>query len=102
MIGSSIISAIQEKIKNKLGDYSNILGVYMNGDYSKAFYANSQKNFLGSRKTFMVNRANENFKFYLSNLEDKSEPYNYCKEDETFLEVNKCVKRLQKEKKFSL
>ena len=104
LIGGSIrIPAIQEKIKNKLGNYSDILGIHMNGDDSMAFgaaymCANSSKNFLGTRKTFMVNGANEKFKFYLSNLENKSEPFNYCKEDETSSESNKCVKKIQKEK----
>ena len=104
LIGGSIrIPAIQEKIKSKLGEYSEILGIHMNGDDSMAFgaaymCANSSKNFLGTRKTFMVNGANEKFKFYLSNLENKSEPFNYCKEGETSSESNKCVKKLQKEK----
>ena len=104
LIGGSIrIPAIQEKIKNKLGEYSEILGIHMNGDDSMAFgaaymCANSSKNFLGTRKTFMVNGANEKFKFYLSNLENKSEPFNYCKEGETSSESNKCVKKLEKEK----
>jgi len=104
LIGGSIrIPAIQEKIKNKLGEYSEILGIHMNGDDSMAFgaaymCANSSKNFLGTRKTFMVNGANERFKFYLSNLENKSEPFNYCKEGETSSESNKCVKKLEKEK----
>ena len=104
LIGGSIrIPAVQEEIKNKLGNNSDILGIHMNGDDSMAFgaaymCANSSKNFLGSRKTFMVNGANEKFKFYLSNLENKSEPFNYCKEDETSSESNKCVKKLQKEK----
>ena len=104
LIGGSIrIPAVQEEIKNKLGNNSDILGIHMNGDDSMAFgaaymCANSSKNFLGTRKTFMVNGANEKFKFYLSNLENKSEPFNYCKEDETSSESNKCVKKLQKEK----
>jgi len=104
LIGGSIrIPAIQEKIKNKLGEYSDILGIHMNGDDSMAFgaaymCANSSKNFLGTRKTFMVNGANEKFKFYLSNLENKSEPFNYCKEGENSSESNKCVKKLQREK----
>ena len=104
LIGGSIrIPAIQEKIKSKLGEYSEILGIHMNGDDSMAFgaaymCANSSKNFLGTRKTFMVNGANEKFKFYLSNLENKSEPFNYCKEGETSSESNKCVKKLQREK----
>ena len=47
----------------------------MNGDDSMALgaaymCANSSKNFLGSRKTFIQNGANEKFKFYLKNLEN--------------------------------
>lgn len=106
LIGGSIrIPAIQEKIKSKLGEYSEILGIHMNGDDSMAFgaaymCANSSKNFLGTRKTFMVNGANEKFKFYLSNLENKSEPFNYCKEGETSSESNKCVKITKRKRNF--
>ena len=106
LIGGSIrIPAIQEEIKTKLGENSEILGIHMNGDDSMAFgaaymCANSSKNFLGTRKSFMTNGANERFKFYLSNLENKSEPFNYCKEDEkpSDTESKKCVKKLQREK----
>ena len=101
LIGGSIrIPAIQEEIKNKLGNYSDILGIHMNGDDSMAFgaafmCANSSKNFLGSRKTFMQNGANEKFKFYLSNLENKTKPFIYCEEGK---EIESCVKKLNKEK----
>ena len=106
LIGGSIrIPAIQEEFKTKLGENSEILGIHMNGDDSMAFgaaymCANSSKNFLGTRKSFMTNGANERFKFYLSNLENKSEPFNYCKEDEkpSDKESKKCVKKLQREK----
>ena len=106
LIGGSIrIPAIQEEFKTKLGENSEILGIHMNGDDSMAFgaaymCANSSKNFLGTRKSFMTNGANERFKFYLSNLENKSEPFNYCKEDEKPYdkESKKCVKKLQREK----
>ena len=106
LIGGSIrIPAIQEEIKKKLGENSEILGIHMNGDDSMAFgaaymCANSSKNFLGSRKTFMNNGANEKFKFYLSNLENKTNPFKYCKEEE----INKdskpkdCVRKLEREK----
>ena len=72
----------------------------MNGDDSMAFgaaymCANSSKNFLGTRKTFMVNGGNEKFKFYLSNLENKTNPFKYCKEGDTSKD---CVKKLEKEK----
>ena len=105
LIGGSIrIPAIQEEIKQKLGNYSEILGIHINGDDSMAFgaaymCANSSKNFVGSRKTFMQNGANEKFKFYLSNLENETQPFNYCKEEELKKDVNKgCVKKLNKEK----
>ena len=105
LIGGSIrIPAIQEEIKQKLGNYSDILGIHMNGDDSIAFgaaymCANSSKNFVGSRKTFMQNGANERFKFYLSNLENETQPFNYCEEDSKDEEKNKnCVKKLKKEK----
>ena len=107
LIGGSIrIPAIQEEIKKKLGNNSEILGVHMNGDDSMAFgaaymCANSSKNFLGTRKTFMTNGANERFKFYLSNLENKSEPFTYCKEEEISSDSKtnkKCVKKIQREK----
>ena len=108
LIGGSIrIPAIQEEIKRKLGDKSDILGIHMNGDDSMAFgaaymCANSSKNFLGTRKSFMTNGANEKFKFYLSNLENKSEPFNYCKEEEKDSADDKkqknCVKKIEKEK----
>ena len=105
LIGGSIrIPAIQEELKKQLGEHSDILGIHMNGDDSMAFgaaymCANSSKNFLGTRKTFMVNGANEKFKFYLSNLENKTNPFNYCKEEETSSTKPKdCVKKLEKEK----
>ena len=106
LIGGSIrIPAIQEELKNKLGNNSDILGIHMNGDDSVAFgaaymCANSSKNFVGQRKTFMQNGANERFKFYLSNLENKSQPFNYCKEGEESqnLTNKNCVKKLQKDK----
>ena len=105
LIGGSIrIPAIQEEIKQKLGNYSDILGIHMNGDDSIAFgaaymCANSSKNFVGSRKTFMQNGANERFKFYLSNLENETQPFNYCEEESKDEEKNKnCVKKLKKEK----
>jgi len=65
LIGGSIrIPSVQEEIKKKLGEKSDILGIHMNGDDSMAFgaaymCANSSKNFLGSRKTFIQNGANE-------------------------------------------
>ena len=101
LIGGSIrIPALQEEMRNKLGNYSDILGIHMNGDDSMAFgaaymCANLSKNFLGTRKTFMQNGANEKFKFYLSNLENKTQPFNYCEEGK---EDKNCVKKLQKEK----
>ncbi len=106
LIGGAIrIPAIQEEIKKKLGSYSDILGIHMNGDDSMAFgaaymCANSSKNFVGTRKTFMQNGANERFKFYLSNLENETQPFNYCEEGEKKNdEKNKnCVKKLKKEK----
>ena len=105
LVGGSIrIPAIQEEIKQKLGNYSDILGIHMNGDDSMAFgaaymCANSSKNFVGSRKTFMQNGANERFKFYLSNLENETQPFNYCEEESKEDEKNKnCVKKLKKEK----
>ena len=78
----------------------------MNGDDSMAFgaaymCANSSKNFLGTRKTFMVNGANERFKFYISNLENQTAPFVYCpegKNDEDNLSPKKCVKKINKEK----
>ncbi len=106
LIGGSIrIPAIQEELKNKLGENAEILGAHMNGDDSMAFgaaymAANSSKNFLGSRKTFMINGANEIFKLYLSNLENSSEPYKYCpveEEDKKELIRDDCVRKLKKE-----
>ena len=104
LIGGSIrIPAIQKEIKNKLGEHSDILGIHMNGDDSMAFgaaymCANSSKNFLGSRKTFMQNGANEKFKYYLSNLENKTHPFNYCEEERTGNMNKNCVKKLKIEK----
>ena len=103
LIGGSIrIPAIQEEIKKNLGNFSEILGAHMNGDDSMAFgaaymCANSSKNFLGSRKTFMQNGANEKFKFYLNNLENSTKPYNYCQESEN-LNNNNCDIKIQKDK----
>ena len=103
LIGGSIrIPSVQEEIKKKLGENSEILGIHMNGDDSMAFgaaymCANSSKNFLGSRKTFMQNGANEKFKFYISNLENKTQPFKYCEEGENKLNKN-CVKKLKREK----
>jgi len=73
----------------------------MNGDDSMAFgaaymCANSSKNFLGSRKTFMQNGANEIFKFYLKNLENTSKPYNYCEENDN--EKTNCDIKIEKDK----
>ena len=106
LVGGSIrIPAIQEELKKKLGEDSEILGIHMNGDDSMAFgaaymCANSSKNFLGSRKTFMNNGANEKFKFYLTNLENKTQPFKYCKEEELSTDYQKrdCVKKLEREK----
>ena len=107
LVGGSIrVPAIQEEIKKKLGNKSDILGAHMNGDDSMAFgaaymCANSSKNFLGSRKTFMQNGANELFKFYLKNLENASKPYNYCKEGENINEIKNdisCDLKLEKDK----
>ena len=102
LIGGSIrIPAIQDELKKNLGEKSDILGAHMNGDDSMAFgaaymCANSSKNFLGSRKTFMQNGANEKFKFYLNNLENASNPYNYCKENES--DKTNCHIKIQKDK----
>jgi len=104
LIGGSIrIPSIQEEIKKKLGNYSNILGIHMNGDDSMAFgaaymCANSTKNFLGSRRAYMNNGANEKFKYYLYNLENKSHPLNYCNEQSTEKSNKNCVKRIKIEK----
>ena len=106
LIGGSIrIPAIQEELKNRLGNSSDILGIHMNGDDSIAFgaaymCANSSKNFVGQRKTFIQNGANERFKLYLSNLENKTNPFIYCKEGEENQNGNNqnCVKKLQKDK----
>ena len=107
LVGGSIrVPAIQEEIKKKLGNKSDILGAHMNGDDSMAFgaaymCANSSKNFLGSRKTFMQNGANEVFKFYLKNLENASKPYNYCKEGENINNIKNdisCDLKLEKDK----
>ena len=106
LIGGSIrIPAIQEEIKKKLGENSDILGIHLNGDDSMAFgaaymCANSSKNFLGQRKTFMTNGANEKFKFYITNLENKTKPFKYCKEeeDQNDSKPKDCVKRLEREK----
>ena len=104
LIGGSIrIPSIQEEIKKKLGNNSNILGIHMNGDDSMAFgaaymCANSSKNFLGSRKTYMENGANEKFKYYLYNLENKSQPFNYYNEKDPEESNKNCVKRIKMEK----
>ena len=107
LIGGSIrIPSIQEEIKKKLGEKSDILGIHMNGDDSMAFgaaymCANSSKNFLGSRKTFMQNGANEKFKFYLKNLENSTIKYNYCKDGEDFSkmkDITSCDLKLEKDK----
>ena len=102
LIGGSIrIPSIQDELKKNLGEKADILGAHMNGDDSMAFgaaymCANSSKNFLGSRKTFMQNGANEKFKFYLNNLENTSNPYNYCKENES--DKTNCHIKIQKDK----
>lgn len=107
LIGGSIrIPSIQEEIKKKLGEKSGILGIHMNGDDSMAFgaaymCANSSKNFLGSRKTFMQNGANEKFKFYLKNLENSTIKYNYCKDGEDISkmkDITSCDLKLEKDK----
>ena len=107
LIGGSIrVPAVQEEIKKKIGEKNaEILGTHMNGDDSMAYgaaymCANSSKNFLGTRKTFMNNGANEIFKLYVSNLENKTAPFKYCKESEIKnLEINeKCVRKIKKEK----
>ena len=107
LIGGSIrIPSIQEEIKKKLGEKSDILGIHMNGDDSMAFgaaymCANSSKNFLGSRKTFMQNGANEKFKFYLKNLENSTIKYNYCKDGEDISkmkDITSCDLKLEKDK----
>ena len=107
LIGGSIrIPAVQEELKKKLGEKSDILGIHMNGDDSMALgaaymCANSSKNFLGSRKTFMQNGANEKYKFYLKNLENISNPFDYCKENENtkdMKDILSCHIKLEKNK----
>ena len=107
LIGGSIrIPSVQEELKKKLGEKSDILGIHMNGDDSMALgaaymCANSSKNFLGSRKTFMQNGANEKYKFYLKNLENISNPFNYCKENENtkdMKDILSCHIKLEKNK----
>ena len=107
LIGGSIrIPSVQEELKKKLGEKSDILGIHMNGDDSMALgaaymCANSSKNFLGSRKTFMQNGANEKYKFYLKNLENISNPFNYCKENENIngmKDILSCHIKLEKNK----
>ena len=107
LIGGSIrIPSIQEEIKKKLGEKSDILGIHMNGDDSMALgaaymCANSSKNFLGSRKTFIQNGANEKFKFYLKNLENATIKYNFCKEGEDIAnmhDITACDIKLEKDK----
>ena len=106
LIGGSIrIPAVQEEIKKNLEENYDILGTHMNGDDSMAYgaaymCANSSKNFLGSRKTYMNNGANEIFKLYVSNLENKNNTFKYCKENDiNNLEINEnCVRKINKEK----
>ena len=104
LVGGAIrIPAIPEEIKKKLGNKSEILGAHMNGDDSMAFgaaymCANSSKNFLGTRKTFIQNGANEIFKFYLKNLENASNPYNYCKENDNDNDKTNCDIKIEKDK----
>ena len=87
LIGGTIrIPKIQEILKEKLGEYSHILGTHMNGDDSMAFgtayiAANATKNFKGSRKTFMINSANAEYTMYFNNY-NFSEDAIYCDKDD--------------------
>lgn len=74
LLGGEIrIPKIQKMIKERLGNYSNILGAHMNGDDSMAFgaafmAANSSGKIKRSRKIFMINGANSEIKLYLRNF----------------------------------
>ena len=102
LIGGGIrIPAIQDKLKEKLGKYENILGAHMNGDDSMAFgaaymAANSTKNFRGSRKTFLQNGAFEIFKVYINNLKNESNNYDFCDENEEKVIKNNCKHLINK------
>ena len=102
LIGGGIrVPAIQDKLKEKLGKYENILGAHMNGDDSMAFgaaymAANSTKNFRGSRKTFLQNGAFEVFRVYINNLKNESNNYNFCDENEEKIIKEDCKHLIKK------
>ena len=87
LIGGSIrIPGVQEELKEKLGNYSNLLGTHMNGDDSMAYgtafvAANATKNFKGSRRAFMSVGANSEIKIYLNNYNVTEETV-FCEDDD--------------------
>ena len=87
LLGGSIrIPKVQEELKEKMGEYANILGTHMNGDDSMAYgtayiAANATKNFKGSRRAFMPVGANAELKIYINNYNVTDETV-YCPEEE--------------------
>jgi hypoxia up-regulated 1 len=98
LLGGSIrIPKIQENLKLKLGDYSNILGTHMNGDDSMAFgaayvCANYSSNFKGA-KIELYHGANYEVKIKLSHIQNETETL--CADNTTTLADN-CVRKLDK------
>lgn len=98
LIGGSIrIPKVQENLKMKLGEYSNILGIHMNGDDSMAFgaayvCANYSANFKGA-KIELYHGANYEVKIKLSHIQNETEIL--CSDNSTTLSDN-CVRKLDK------
>ena len=89
LIGGGIrVPVVQEELKNNLNNYSNLLGTHMNGDDSMAFgaayfAANASQHFRGSRKTFIENGADENFRIYLKNfIHENNSNITFCNEND--------------------
>ena len=103
LIGGSIrIPGVQEELKAKLGNYSNLLGTHLNGDDSMAYgtafvAANATKNFKGSRRAFMPVGGNSEIKIYLNNYNVTDETV-YCEEEDlkTAILNTTCEHRLNK------
>jgi hypoxia up-regulated 1 len=74
LIGGSIrVPKVQDVLKSKMGEYSNLIGTHMNGDDSMAFgaafiCANSSSNFKGSKKVELHHGTNYELRIKLKNL----------------------------------
>jgi hypoxia up-regulated 1 len=98
LLGGSIrVPKVQEVLKAKLGNYSNLVGTHMNGDDSMAFgaayiCANFSSNFKGA-KIDLKHGANYEVNLRLNHIQNENDVL--CGENVTEIAEN-CVRKLQK------